>query len=124
MLSKRLSQVLLTGSSGVAVGRIEEGDAQIECVRNDRVSPLLVQCSVMHGAWFAEAHAPHAVLRYIDARFAQLCVLHLSPLGLPLCRCNHASKFESVEVYFFGLGSEQRQRKGRLSLLSMTCYEP
>ena len=99
MLSKRLSQVLLTGSSGVAVGRIEEGDAQIECVRNDRVSPLLVQCSVMHGAWFAEAHAPHAVLRYIDARFAQLCVLHLSPLGLPWCRCNHASKFEPVEVY-------------------------
>ena len=116
MLSKRLSQIFLTGPSRVAVGCIKEGDAQVQCVRNDRVGPFLIQCPVMHGAWFAEAHAPHADLRYVDARFAQFCVLHLSPIGLPWCRCNHASKFESVEVYFFGLRSEQRQRKGRLSL--------
>ena len=76
MLSKCLSQIFLTGPGGVAVGRIEEGDAQIQCVRNDRVSPFLVQCPVVHGAWFAEAHAPHADSRYIDARFTQLCVLH------------------------------------------------
>ena len=42
MLSKRLSQIFLTGPGGVAVGRIEKGDAQIQCVRNDRVSPFLI----------------------------------------------------------------------------------
>ena len=83
MLPKRLSQIFLTGPGGVTVGRIEESDAQIQCVRNDRVSPFLIQCSVVHGAWFAETHAPDADFRYVDARFAQLCVLHLSPLGLP-----------------------------------------
>ena len=70
MLSKRLSQIFLTGPSRVAVGCIKEGDAQVQCVRNDRVGPFLIQCPVVHGAWLAEAHASHADLRYVDVRFA------------------------------------------------------
>ena len=76
MLSQRLSQIFLTGPVRVAVGRIEESDAQIQCVSNHRVSFFLIQCPVVHGARFAEAHASHADLRYVDACFSQLCVLH------------------------------------------------
>ena len=112
MLAKRLSQVLFAGSVRVAVRCIEEGDAQIQCVRNDRVGPFLIQCPVVHGARFAEAHASHADLRYVDARFAQLCVLHLSPVGLPRRICDYANKFKLVEVYF---------AKEHPSFLSLTC---
>ena len=86
MLSQRLPQIFLTGPGGVTVGCIEEGDAQIQCVRNDRAGPFLVQCPVVHGAWLAEAHASHADLRYVDARFTQLCVLHDEPLWPSLVR--------------------------------------
>ena len=62
MLSKCLSRIFLTGPGRVVVGCIEESDARIQCVRNDRVGPFLTQCPIVHGAWFAEAHALHADL--------------------------------------------------------------
>lgn len=54
------AQIFLTGPGGIAVGGVEEVDAQVQGVTDHFAALFLVQRPVVHGPGLAEAHAPHA----------------------------------------------------------------
>ena len=75
-----LAQVLLARARRVGVRRVEEIDAQVERVADDRPALLRVQRPGVHLARrVAKAHAADAQPRNLDARMPQFCVFHKGP---------------------------------------------
>lgn len=77
---ERLSQIFLARPGGIAVGRIEEIDSQIERMPDHGFSGAFVQRPVVHRPCLAKAHAAHADPGNFNLRPAQLRVFHsISP---------------------------------------------
>ena len=102
MLSKRLSKIFLTGPSGVAIGRIKKVMPRSSaCATTASVpSSSSVQSCMVPG--LPKLMHPTQIFDMLMPVLPSCVYCMMSPLGLPWCWCNHAGKFESVEVYLSG----------------------
>ena len=97
VFSERLSQIFLARPGGIAVGRIEEIDSQIERMPDHGFGGALVQRPVVHRPCLAKAHAAHADPGNFNLRPAQLRVFHsISPFTLGHIDCNRIFQMRPI----------------------------